>query len=71
MEKKVERETQLLAIEIVSTNDKCCVNVILRSDQKIPISLLVQSLETFTQQLKDKFPAKSKIEVPAPKLILP
>lgn len=70
MEREVEQEQMPVAVELVSTQDRTCVMIVVRASEKIPVAVLMQTLEAFSGELRKKF-TKSAIDVQTPKIIIP
>lgn len=70
MEREVEQEQIPLIVELMATHDRTCVTIMVRGNEKIPMSALIPALENFADQLRKKF-TKSAIDVQKPKIIVP
>lgn len=62
-------EKQPVAIEVMPSQDRCSIVLLLRSNSAITMEQLIETLQTFSSNLYDRF-AKSKIEVAKPKIIV-
>ena len=70
--KQLEQKHQPISIELLPTPDACAVVILFRSNAKISLGSLAETLEFFVGELKEKIAAsKSKIEVPSKKIIIP
>lgn len=65
--------SQPVAIEMIPTSDRSCVMIVMRSNEAIPMSGAIDTLEKFTVVMREKLVAKfeKKILTTTPSIIIP
>jgi len=72
MEKEAEVAEQPVAVELMPSQDRASIVLLMRSDQPIGLATLIPTLENFTDLLKKQLEKqRSKIDVQKPKIIIP
>lgn len=72
MERTAETVEQPVAVELMPSQDRASVVVLLRSDTPIRLAVLIPALENFIGLLKaQQEKQNSKIDVQRPKIIVP
>lgn len=72
MERTADTIEQPVAVELMPSQDRASVVLLLRSDQPIKLAVLIPTLENFIGMLKAQHEKQqSKIDVQRPKIIVP
>lgn len=72
MERTADTIEQPVAVELMPSQDRASVVLLLRSDQPIKLAVLIPTLENFIGILKAQHEKQqSKIDVQRPKIIVP